>query len=57
MGIVALYGMFLAELYGLVALRINDLGAETDFEKDLEKLLKKYAKKAFKKVKKGLKKK
>ena len=41
MGIVALYGMFLAELYRLVALEINNLGAETDFEKDLKDLLKK----------------
>ncbi len=57
MGVVALYGMFLAELYALVALVVNDMGANTDFEEDLEKLLKKYAKKGYKKIKKGLKKK
>lgn len=55
MGIVALYGMFLAELYRLVALEINNLGADTDFEEDLKKLLKKYVKKGYKKIKKGLK--
>ncbi|MFY7670570.1 hypothetical protein ACOSP6_05735 [Tenacibaculum sp. MEBiC06402] len=55
MGIVALYGMFLAELYRLVALEINNLGAETDFEKDLKDLLKKYVKKGYKKIKKGIK--
>ena len=56
MGIVALYGMFLAELYGVVALEVNSLGAGADFEKDLKGLLKKYAKKGYKKVKGGLKK-
>lgn len=56
MGIVALYGMFLAELYGVVALEVNSLGAGTDFEKDLKDLLKKYAKKGYKKVKGGFKK-
>lgn len=55
MGIVALYGMFLAELYGLVASTVNEMGANTDFEKDLKDLLKKYVKKTQKRIKKGIK--